>query len=72
MAAPPEPLTIPLTRALEQRLTQFALEPLQAAKDGRRIDPEALAGSGQRCAADQREHDLEIGGRDPVLRLCNG
>src|SRR5690349_21425890 len=57
--------------ALEERSAQAALDALQDAKDGGRVDAAALRGRGQGAAAHQRQRHLEVAGRQSVLRTCN-
>ncbi len=56
--------------ALEDALGQAAFEPLQRAEDRGRVHPEPLAGVGQRAGTGQREHGLQVGGAQAVLRWC--
>lgn len=58
--------------ALEQALAEMLLHALHRAKDGGGVRAQARRRFDQRAAAGEREQHLEVGGREFVLRRCNG
>jgi hypothetical protein len=63
--------TVARARALEKRLAERALDPLQRSKDRRGVDLQSLRCRGERSRTRHRQHHLELRGTDLRLRGCN-